>query len=123
MNELMGEEGGSRERSRRKLTFSELSLHPELVSRMMAEGLPKWEITEAFTDIRTFTSLENGMAKEGTLRTARCVKKGLNFYGWCICDERDTELVKTVLKLIKWAGTMRSRGFGKVKIWGETAEG
>ena len=63
-----------------------------------------------FTYTRDFTSLENGMAKEGSLRQCRCVKSGFHFYGTCVCDAQDAELV------IKWVGTMRNRGFGEVSI-------
>ena len=69
-----------------------------------------------FTYTRDFTSLENGMAKEGSLRQCRCVKSGFHFYGTCVCDAQDAELVKEVLGLIKWVGTMRNRGFGEVSI-------
>jgi len=69
-----------------------------------------------FPYTRDFTSLENGMAKEGSLRQCRCVKSGFHFYGTCVCDAQDAELVKEVLGLIKWVGTMRNRGFGEVSI-------
>ena len=38
-----------------------------------------------------------------------------HFYGTCVCDAQDAELVKEVLGLIKWVGTMRNRGFGGSK--------
>jgi CRISPR-associated protein Csx10 len=56
------------------------------------------------------------LAKDGSLRSARCIKQNLNFYSTCLCDKEDKETVIDVLKMIKWIGTMRNRGFGKVSI-------
>ena len=64
---------------------------------------------------RTFTSLENGVVKAGTLRTAACVVRGLTFSGTLICASQDVQLIKDALSGIKWAGAQRSRGFGRVK--------
>ena len=74
-------------------------------------------ITDIFTNIRTFTAInEYGTAKKGSLRMARCVDKGISFYSEIICDEKYEDTVREVLNMIKWIGTMRNRGFGKVKI-------
>lgn len=67
---------------------------------------------------RSFTAIENGTAKEGSLRTARCVRAGLVFEGLLYCAARDAELLKQSLAGIKWLGTMRSRGFGHVLVRG-----
>lgn len=117
---LMGEGGSDDLKNPRKLIFSNISLHPDVIKLIQEEeGLHPQEVTEMFTYLRTFTSLEGGLAKKGSLRSARCIKKGLNFYGTCICHEEDAPMVKEVLQLIKWVGTMRSRGFGKVTVRGE----
>lgn len=116
---LMGE-SGSDDTLCRKLVFSDLTLHPDVMRGIEGEeGITRQEITEMLTYLRTFTELENGIAKEESLRTARCIRKGLNFYGTCTCDREDAKIVKEVLTLIKWAGSMRSRGFGKVRVRGE----
>lgn len=65
---------------------------------------------------RMFTSLENGVAKEGTLRMASCIHSGLKFFGELTCLEEDVRLLSAVLSGIKWAGTMRNRGFGRVRV-------
>ena len=70
---------------------------------------------EACFSERAFTALENGTAKAGTLRLARCVRSGLRFTGRLECRAEDRELIEAGVKGIKWAGTMRSRGFGRVK--------
>lgn len=116
---LMGERGSDDIKNFDKLIFSNMSLHPEVIKKILEEELAPQDVTEMFTYIRVFTSLEDGLVREGSLRSARCIKKGLNFYGTCNCREEDSSTVKEVLRLIKWAGTMRSRGFGKVRIRGE----
>lgn len=113
---LMGEGGSEQLDESRKVRFSDLTLHPELRKAVEEETAELSEHIVMFTYTRDFTSLEDGMAKEGSLRQCRCVKSGLHFYGTCVCDEQDAELVKEVLALIKWVGTMRNRGFGKVSI-------
>lgn len=116
---LMGESGAD-DTSSRKLVFSDLTMHPDVIERIeREEGITSQEIIEMLTYLRTFTELEDGIAKGESLRTARCIKKGLNFYGTCTCAKDDVEIVQEVLRLIKWAGSMRSRGFGKVRVRGE----
>lgn len=116
---LMGESGAD-DTSSRKLVFSDLTMHPDVIERIECEeGITSQEIIEMLTYLRTFTELEDGIAKGESLRTARCIKKGLNFYGTCTCAKDDVEIVQEVLRLIKWAGSMRSRGFGKVRVRGE----
>lgn len=69
------------------------------------------------TSLRTFTALnEDGSAKENSLRVIRCINHGLFFYSDIICQKEQESLVREVLSQIKWIGTMRNRGFGKVKI-------
>lgn len=69
--------------------------------------------------LRAFTSLENGVVKTGTLRAASCIRRGLRFSGQLTCAEEDVTLLKNALAGIKWAGTMRGRGFGRVRVRGE----
>ncbi len=71
---------------------------------------------ENLTVMRTFTQIDNGVTKEGSLRTARCIQRGLIFTGEIHCLRGDSELISKALRGIKWLGTMRSRGFGHVKI-------
>ncbi len=65
---------------------------------------------------RTFTQLENGIIKKGTLRVAACVPAGWRFAGVLECNCSDEQLVKDALKGIRYLGTMRNRGFGHVCI-------
>ena len=81
--------------------------------------------TDILTNLRTFTKItDDGAAEKGSLRIARCVDQGLVFYSEIICSDNaknkdsqtDVEIVKNVLGLIKWIGSLRNRGFGKVRI-------
>lgn len=115
VGKLMGESGANQCESR-KLTFSDVTLDDRVIDAVCKEGAAKQEVIEMFSYIREFTRLENGLAREGSLRSSRCIKKGLHFYGSCICDPQDAEVVKNVFRTLKWIGSMRNRGFGKVAI-------
>ena len=66
---------------------------------------------------RTFTSLTDaGTAESGTLRMASCVRRGTIFAGEVHCACEDEMLVKNALAAVKWVGTMRNRGFGRVQF-------
>ena len=65
---------------------------------------------------RAFTAIENGVAKRGSFHMAACVRSGSVFGGAIECDRDDAELVEHALSGIKWVGTMRSRGFGRVRF-------
>lgn len=103
-----------------KLVFGDFTLSDYVKEAVLKEiGVGNNElITSVFSNLRTFTSInDNGIAQEGTLRIARCVNKGFIFYSdiW-VRDEVDALLVAEVISMIKWIGTMRNKGFGKVKI-------
>jgi len=103
-----------------QLFFSDLKLSPAVRAKVLEEtGRSAFsDVRDSFTNLRTFTAIdENGVVKNGSLRLARCVDKGLVFYGEIdnVSDE-DSQLIMDVLGMIKWIGTLRNRGFGKVKI-------
>ncbi len=106
-----------------KLTFSDFSL-PEQVRKIVMEetGEDPDTVFETFTHLRTFTAIdEDGTVKDGSLRVARCVNRGIIFEADLRCPEEEEPLVKEVLPFVKWVGTMRNRGFGRVQI--DTGEG
>ena len=113
---LLGEAGYDGIEAARKLRFTDLTLLSAVRQRILAEEAGPAEILGMFTYLRTFTALEDGMVKEGSLRIGRCIKRGLHFYGAVECAAEDTVLVREVMERIKWVGTMRGRGFGKVRI-------
>lgn len=121
LNVLLGQSGDDNILNQRKLVFSDFQLSDYVKKQVLQEiGADAEAVKNACSHIRTFTSMEeSGTVKDGSLRNARCVNKGLYFYSEVSCQPRDEEMVKEVLALIKWLGSMRNRGFGKVKIWAE----
>ena len=68
-------------------------------------------------ETRTFTSLTDaGTVERGTLRMAACIRRNAIFVGEIDCAGEDEALMKNALASIKWVGTMRSRGFGRVQF-------
>ena len=101
-----------------KIRFGNFTLS-ETVKKLVKEeiGDDREAVLRTFSYLRTFTTLEeNGTVKTGSLRRSRCLKKGLIFYGVVNYEEEDEELVVQVLHAMKWLGTMRNRGFGRIKL-------
>lgn len=100
-----------------KLRFYDFVISDNVKNRVKQSVKTPEDVLEAFTELRTFTALdEEGMVKNGTLRVGRCVKAGITFYGAIECEKEDLPWIKDTLGLIGWIGTMRNRGFGKVKL-------
>ena len=118
VNQLLGKSGDDNLADNGKLVFSDFSLSNTVKAYVLNEiGKENSQaVLDAFTNLRAFTSITEGMASDGSLRMARCVNKGVCFYSEIQCDEKDKPLVEDVLKMVKWVGTMRNRGFGKVQI-------
>ena len=118
LGRLLGQSGSHAAERDDRLVFSEFHLSGS-VCRSILEEIPnnKDAVTECLTNMRTFTSVSRqGTAEKGSLRYARCVDKGLVFYSTIKCAKEDEALVKDVIRSIRWVGTMRNRGFGKVMI-------
>lgn len=116
---LLGTGGDTNIQNKDKLIFSDFTLSDHVKKTVLSEIQPGQEymIPEALSHTRMFTAISSdGIVREGSLRQCRCVNKGLNFYSEIICLPEDEQLVKDVLSVIKWVGTMRNRGFGKVKL-------
>lgn len=101
---LLGSEGRGTAIGNRRLIFSQLELDERPVD------------AKACFVARAFTSMEDGVVKDGTLRVASCVRKGMCFVGRIYCASEDCEIVRTALSLIRYAGTMRSRGLGNIRV-------
>ena len=118
VSKLLGESGSDEAENR--LVFSDFVLSPGVKKAAIEEIVAKnpVEIKEAVTNVRTFTALnDEGMVEKGSLRMARCINKGLVFYSSIDGVKKDDEdTIKNTLGMIKWIGTLRNRGFGKVKI-------
>ena len=115
--ELLGSPGEDRT-DLGKLIFSDFRIPQAVRSIVYKEIGDEPEIMlDSFTHIRTFTSIDkSGTAERGSLRTARCIDKGVYFEAEIQCEKEKEEIVREVLPMIKWVGTHRSRGFGKVQI-------
>jgi CRISPR-associated protein Csx10 len=116
--ELLGKSGDD-EFSDGKIVFSDFHLSDAVRTNIIKElGYERrQDILDALTHLRVFTSIdEKGMTKQGSLRIGRCVNKGLYFYSEIKCGKEDIALVSEVIAQIKAVGTMRSRGFGRVKV-------
>jgi CRISPR-associated protein Csx10 len=118
IRELLGNSGDD-DFGEGKIVFSDFHLSDAVRANMIRElGYEnRQDILDALTHLRMFTGIdENGMTKQGSLRVGRCVNKGLYFYSEILCRKEDTALVSDILAQIKAVGTMRSRGFGRVKV-------
>lgn len=76
-------------------------------------------IVNSFTNIRQQISIDKkGIAEDKSLRTLRVLKSGLKFEG-IVTIRKDTQDVIDLLAFscanLRYVGTMRNRGFGKVK--------
>jgi len=119
MGRLLGTGGDDNLRNTDKLVFSDFTLSDYVRQQILSEiGLEeKSNVLDALSHVRTFTAISaDGTVKEGSLRQCRCINRGLNFYSEIKCSQKDEQTVEDVLSMIKWVGTMRSRGFGKVKL-------
>lgn len=113
--DLLGKEDDNDERMH--MRFADFHISEYVKDRVKEEtGGDKNEVLRLFTNTRTFTKLENGMIDPHSLRIARCVDKGLSFYSEITFDPEYEDVIREVLGLIKWIGTLRNRGFGNVKI-------
>ena len=101
---LMGESGRNGVEDARRVTLTELTLRERPAA------------PEDCYLTRTFTSLDQttGTVAAGSLRSAECVCRGLAFVGEAECAVEDMDFVTQALRGIRWAGTMRSRGFGEI---------
>lgn len=75
--------------------------------------------TSYFTEIRQQTRIsEDGVAEDHSLRTARVIKKGIEFFGDIEIFSDNDSILKT-LELaclnLRRIGTNRNRGFGEIK--------
>ncbi|MBF0103541.1 MAG: hypothetical protein HQK77_21800 [Desulfobacterales bacterium] len=89
-----------------------------LKSNTYPEILSRERILQTFTEIRQQTAIENGIAKDGSLRTIRVIKKDIEFYGE-IQIENETDSILDTLMLaclnFRFMGTKRNRGFGEIQ--------
>jgi CRISPR-associated protein Csx10 len=76
------------------------------------------EVLDYFTHIRYQTAMENGVAKEGSLRSSRVIKPDLTFEIKLAgeLEKGHLELLQKACQNLRHVGTNRNRGFGKVEV-------
>lgn len=118
MDSRLGKSGDRDLTEEYKIRFTDICLSDAVKEAVKEEiGDDPEQVLRVFSYLRTFTALDdNGMVKEGSLRSCRCLKQGLIFYGEIDCKKEDEALVLQAISCMKWIGTMRTRGFGRVKI-------
>lgn len=101
-----------------KIVFSDFELSDPVKSLILEQiGEHPDMVYESLTNLRTFTAMDGkGVVKPGSLRVARCVNKGMVFYGEIYAPETQEKVIEDVLPFVKWIGSMRNRGFGKIKL-------
>lgn len=119
VQELFGKEDGEYT----KLSFSDCKIDADIMNNIIY-GINNKEfsvndIEKAFTDIRTFTSInDEGVSIDGTLRQCRVVKKGIKLYCNISYDEelskKELGLIACSIASLRNIGTMESRGKGQV---------
>lgn len=101
-DELFGRDGWAGTAGDRRLQLTSLTL----------KDYP--QDPESCFSFRAFTQMKNGVAKDGSLRMARVMSRGLVFGGSITCSAENEGLLKSALAGIRYGGTMRSRGFGQL---------
>lgn len=122
-NTLIDNLFGKEDENDTKLRFSDCKLDEKIINNIKygikEKVFTKDEVEKAFTDIRTFTSInDKGVSETGSLRQSRVVKKGIKLY--CNIDSKEELTIKEKgiiacsLSALRNIGTMESRGKGQV---------
>lgn len=76
------------------------------------------DISGFFTCMRMQTAMEeeNRVARNGSLRTSRVIKKGFTFHGELVFDPSFENLMGLACLNTRLIGSMRNRGFGEIKL-------
>ena len=122
-NTIIDELFGKEDENDTKLRFSDCKLDEKIINNIkygiINKVFTKDEVEKAFTDVRTFTSInDKGVSETGSLRQSRVVKKGIKLY--CKIDSKEEFTIKEKgiiacsLSALKNIGTMESRGKGQV---------
>ena len=84
--------------------------------KKITEFLPQQAVLEFFTYTRSQTTIENGTAKENSLRVSRVLKKGLVFEFSIECNTKYQDILKDICKVSRGFGSSRTRGFGEIEL-------
>lgn len=116
VNQLFGKEGVGNEGSL-KFSNGEILGKQGFDKEIKENELSQSEVLAYFTYIRHQTAInQEGIAKEGSLRTSQVLKPELKFEVFISdIDDANKELLEKACLNLRRAGTNRNRGFGKVK--------
>lgn len=78
--------------------------------------LPKQAVLDFFTYTRSQTTIEDGVAKENSLRVSRVLKKGLGFAFEIQCEDKHKSDLAKICKVTRSFGSSRTRGFGEIEL-------
>ncbi|MGL4848353.1 MAG: RAMP superfamily CRISPR-associated protein [Clostridium sp.] len=107
-----------------KIYFSDFTVGENLKNVIKNEvlngNIDSKEVLEAMTNVRNFTAIDKeGVAKDGSLRKIRVLKKGLVLNGKIEVDkeltEKEEELIRLALGTLKHIGLMGNRGKGEIE--------
>lgn len=87
-----------------------------LQKESMNTFLPNQSVLDYFTYTRSQTTIEEGVAKENSLRVSRVLKKGLEFEFDIQCNTKHIEDLKQICKVTRSFGSSRTRGFGEIEL-------
>lgn len=112
INELFGTP-----KNEAKLELFDAYLKDKEFYQILSKDFGKNRVLELNSIILNQTAIDkNGVAKDGSLRKIRAIKKGLIFNMKVILkDERFSELLKLAFMNLRRIGTMRNRGLGEVE--------
>ncbi len=119
IDRIFGVEGATRGavfRLDNGLLENHLELSRVLKSESIKRFLPTQAVLDFYTYTRSQTTIENGVAKENSLRTSRVLKKGLKFFFNLDCDPDDIAVLQDVCRVTRSIGASRTRGFGEIEL-------
>ena len=74
-------------------------------------------INNHYTKVYYHTAIDDlGIAKEHSLRSVRAVDKGLIFYAPIEFEDKDEDILKKCVAMVRHMGINRTRGYGEVKL-------
>jgi len=123
IDEIFGKEGETFEDTKffiSNLYIEDYEKNKNILTQFINEKniLTKDEVISSFTSIRSQTAIDEdtGVAKRNSLRISRVLKKGIEFTGSLIFNEKFEKELGLACLNTRRIGTMRNRGFGEVKV-------
>lgn len=100
-----------------KADIDKLKKHSDETKRALSHPQT---VLSLYSYVRTQTAMENCVAKEGSLRVLRVLKKGLCFEAHFTLDEKYLDAMQMICQATRNMGMNRTRGLGEIRITIET---